>query len=130
MSRYFFEEESVENKIKADLKFFTDHVFEIQEDDKYAVILHNDPINSVDFVVRVIRSVFGYGTPKSTWLMLKAHFTGKSTLWIGSLKKAEEKQSAMIQHGPDPAMLHKGAQPLTVTVEKSEVSRGHHFSKS
>ncbi len=87
---------------------------------KYFVVLHNDPINGVDFVTRVIHAVFGYGMRKSAWLMRKAHFTGRSTLWMGAKGEAEQKRNEMIAHGPDPNMLHKGAQPLAVTVERNE----------
>ena len=85
---------------------------------RYAVILHNDPINGVDFVVRVINKVFGYGFAKAVWLMLKAHTTGKSTLWLGGKHEADSKKFKMRAYGPDPAMRRKGARPLTVTVEK------------
>ncbi len=85
---------------------------------KYSVILHNDPINGVDFVTRVINEVFGYSTGKAFWLMLKAHVTGKSTLWVGPQKDAASYQQKLIGKGPDPNMVHKGAEPLTVTIER------------
>ena len=87
---------------------------------KYAVILHNDPINGVDYVTKVIKNVFGYSTSKAIWLMLKAHFTGKSILWSGSNVEASRKKDKMISFGPDPNMLHKGPEPIKVTVEKQE----------
>ncbi len=91
-----------------------------QEDDsgKFAVILHNDHINGVEYVTKIIKEVFGYGTGKSIWLMLKAHFTGRSTLWIGPLKEVEKRKNKMISYGPDPNMVHRGALSLRVTVEK------------
>lgn len=118
MSTSFFETDDIERRLKSVPNFALDKVLDRQEPAGYAVILHNDPINGVDFVVRVISSVFGYGALKSTWLMLKAHFTGKSLLWLGRLDPARAKQAAMIRYGPDPNMRHKGARPLTVTVEK------------
>ena len=39
----------------------------------YAVILHNDDLNGMDFVVGVLRKVFGYTVPKCFELMLEAH---------------------------------------------------------
>ncbi|MGF1528771.1 MAG: ATP-dependent Clp protease adaptor ClpS [Candidatus Competibacterales bacterium] len=99
-----------------------DWLDEITQDDragKFAVVLHNDPFNSVEYVTKVIRAVFGYSLAKAVWLMLKAHFTGKATLWLGARLEAERKKAAMIAHGPDPLMVHRGAQALTVTVEKS-----------
>jgi ATP-dependent Clp protease adaptor protein ClpS len=87
---------------------------------QFAVVLHNDPINSVEYVTKVIMKVFGYGTGKSVWLMLKAHFTGRSILWLGSHSEASDKQRKLIACGPDPSMIHRGAEPLTVTVEKQD----------
>ena len=84
---------------------------------KYAVVLHNDPINGVDFVTRVIKSVFGYPTRKAIWLMLKAHFSGSSLLWSGSYNQALDKRNKVISFGPDPAMVDKGAEALKVSVE-------------
>ena len=84
---------------------------------KYAVVLHNDPVNGVDFVTSVIKSVFGYPTRKAIWLMLKAHFSGSSLLWSGPYKQAVGKKDKMIAFGPDPAMVHKAADPLNVSVE-------------
>lgn len=55
----------------------------------FAVILHNDPVNSVEYVTKVIKEVFGYKTRKAVWLMLKAHFTGKSRLWTGPRERAK-----------------------------------------
>ncbi len=95
-------------------------LFQHEEPGKYAVILHNDPINGVDFVTGVIKKVFGYSTGIAIWLMLKAHFTGKSRLWCGPYRQAREKMSSMISFGPDPNMVHKGAETLRVTVEKNE----------
>ena len=91
-----------------------------EKSDKFAVILHNDPINGVEYVAKIIHAVFGYSMSKSIWLMLKAHFTGKSTLWIGPRHSAEQKRQQMIAYGPDPNMKARGAQPLTVTVEKTQ----------
>ena len=93
-------------------------LFETEHTGQFAVILHNDPINSVEYVTKVIMKVFRYSTGKSVWLMLKAHFTGRSILWSGSHSEAHDRQRRMISFGPDPAMVHKGAEPLTVTVEK------------
>lgn len=85
---------------------------------RFGVILHNDPLNGMDYVVKVIKSVFGYGAAKAVWLMLKAHFTGKSVLWVGDEAAALQKREEMVAHGPDDRMVEKGARALTVTVEK------------
>ena len=57
----------------------------------YAVILHNDDKNTMEFVVGVLRRVFGYTLEKCVRLMLEAHKKGKSAVWIGALEVAELK---------------------------------------
>ena len=44
----------------------------------YAVVLHNDPVNDFEYVVRVLRKVFHYGGGKCFWMTLQAHVTGRS----------------------------------------------------
>ncbi len=83
----------------------------------YAVVLHNDEVNGIDYVVRTIRKVFGYGMTKAIWLTLKAHTTGRSHLWTGHKEHAEFKADQMKSCGPDPFMKRKGALPLRVTIE-------------
>lgn len=119
MSVWYFDSEhelDAPSKILLDQKL--DELFQSEEEPGiYAVVLYNDPVNGFDFVTKVIKDVFGYSTRKAIWLMLKAHFTGKSQLWSGAFNKASEKRKAMVSFGPDPNMVHKGAQALQVTVE-------------
>jgi ATP-dependent Clp protease adaptor protein ClpS len=82
----------------------------------YAVVLHNDDLNGFDFVIGVLRKVFNYGWMKAFWLTLKAHLTGQSIVWSGSLEVAELKAARVRSCGPDPKGK-KGVTALTVTVE-------------
>lgn len=83
----------------------------------YAVVLHNDDINGMDFVVGVLRKVFNYGRVRAVWLMLKAHVTGRAIVWTGSLEVAELKADQLRSCGSDPNMKHRGAPPLGVSIE-------------
>src|SRR5262245_3429163 len=83
----------------------------------YAVVLHNDDINGFDYVIGVLRKVFNYGRLKAFWLTLKAHVTGRSVVWSGSLELAELKADQIRSCGPDPAASSRGAATLVVTVE-------------
>ncbi len=120
ISRLFFERDINDTDSESVVEEWLEELTQEELAGKYSVVLHNDPINGVDFVTRVIHAVFGYGMRKSAWLMLKAHFSGRSTLWVGARRVAEQKRNEMIAHGPDPNMLHKGAQPLAVTVQRNE----------
>ena len=83
----------------------------------YAVILHNDDKNGMDFVVMVLRKVFGYTATKCIELMLEAHEKGRSVVWVGAMEVAELKADQIHSCGPDPDAQPKGAQPLAVSVE-------------
>lgn len=83
----------------------------------YAVILHNDDLNTQEFVVSVLRKVFGYTVEKCVELMLEAHEKGRAAVWIGALEVAELKADQIRSCGPDPVQKAKGATTLGVTVE-------------
>ncbi len=83
----------------------------------YAVVLHNDDLNGMDFVVGALRNVFRYSTAKAMWLMLRAHAGGKCHVWTGVREVAELKAEQLKSCGADPHMAARGAQPLSVSVE-------------
>ena len=83
----------------------------------YAVILHNDDINTFNHVVGVLRKVFNYGRLKAVGLTLAAHKTGRSVVWSGMLEIAELKADQIRSCGADPERKAFGAGPLGVTIE-------------
>lgn len=83
----------------------------------YAVILHNDDVNTFEFVVSVLRKVFHYGMVKAFTLTLKAHVSGRSIVWSGALEVAELKADQIRSCGSDPVRADDGALALRVTVE-------------
>ena len=83
----------------------------------YAVILHNDDLNGMPFVIGVLRKVFGYGVVKCIRLMLEAHQKGRAVVWVGALEVAELKADQVRSCGADPLAAPRGAQPLAVSVE-------------
>ncbi len=83
----------------------------------YAVVLHNDDLNTMDFVVEVLRKVFRYPVETCVRLMWEAHLRGRAAVWVGSLEVAELKAEQIRACGPDPTQRHRGAQPLGVSVE-------------
>lgn len=83
----------------------------------YAVILHNDDLNTQFFVIMVLRQVFGYTPEKCYELMREAHEKGRAAVWVGALEVAELKADQIHSCGADPATADRGAQPLSVSVE-------------
>jgi ATP-dependent Clp protease adaptor protein ClpS len=84
---------------------------------RYAVILHNDDVNTAEFVIGVLQKVFHYDQPKAFQLMLRAHVSGRSAVWTGVLEVAELKADQIRSCGGDPLRAADGAGPLRVTVE-------------
>ena len=83
----------------------------------YAVILHNDDVTTMEYVVAVLRKVFGFTVEKCVQLMLEAHGSDRAVVWTGAMELAELKADQMISCGPDPDRVKVGAEPLRVTVE-------------
>ena len=81
----------------------------------YAVVLHDDDVNTQPFVVAVLMKVFGYPLDDCRRLMHKAEEHGRVAVWVGPHEVAEFKADQMVGCGPDP--LRPGAEPLRVTVE-------------
>ena len=55
----------------------------------WKVIVLNDPVNLMNYVVMVFRKVFGYGEQKAIKHMQEVHELGKSILWTGEREQAE-----------------------------------------
>lgn len=53
------------------------------------VIVWDDPVNLMDYVVYVFQDVFGFGVDKATRLMLMVHNEGKAVVFSGLREPAE-----------------------------------------
>ena len=62
------------------------------------VIVHNDPINLMDYVTHVFQIVFGWQRQKAEVHMLQVHNQGKSVLARESMEKAEFYVHALQQY--------------------------------
>ena len=58
-------------------------------DKPWKVIVLNDPVNLMNYVVMVFKKVFGYSDTKATKHMMEVHELGKSILWVGEREQAE-----------------------------------------
>ncbi len=55
----------------------------------WQVVVLNDPVNLMSYVVMVFRKVFGYSPEKARKHMLEVHHEGRSILWTGEREQAE-----------------------------------------
>ncbi len=55
----------------------------------WQVIVHNDPVNLMSYVVMVLQKLFGYSKERATVLMMQIHNDGRAVVADGSREQAE-----------------------------------------
>jgi ATP-dependent Clp protease adaptor protein ClpS len=55
----------------------------------WKVVVLNDPVNLMSYVVMVFKRVFGHGETQARRHMLEVHEQGRSVLWTGEREPAE-----------------------------------------
>lgn len=68
-------------------------------DRPWVVVVWNDPINLMSYVVYVFQKLFGYSREKATKLMLDVHYKGKAAVSSGNREQAEIDVSRLHAHG-------------------------------
>jgi ATP-dependent Clp protease adaptor protein ClpS len=71
----------------------------IETDRPWIVIVWNDPVNLMSYVVFVFQKLFGYSRDKATRLMLQVHHDGKAAVSEGTREKAEADVARLHAHG-------------------------------
>jgi ATP-dependent Clp protease adaptor protein ClpS len=72
---------------------------DVAPDLPWIVIVWNDPINLMSYVVFVFQKLFGYSKEKATTLMLDVHHKGRAVVSSGSREKAELDVFRLHEHG-------------------------------
>ncbi len=65
----------------------------------WQVVVWNDPVNLMSYVVWVLRSLFGHSKDEATRLMLQVHHQGRAVVSSGPLEKAELDCHRLHHHG-------------------------------
>jgi ATP-dependent Clp protease adaptor protein ClpS len=65
----------------------------------WVVIVWNDPVNLMSYVVYVFQKLFGFSREKATRLMLDVHHKGKAVVSQGNREQAEADVSRLHAHG-------------------------------
>ena len=71
----------------------------VEPDIPWVVIVWNDPINLMSYVVYVFQKLFGFSREKATKLMLDVHNKGKAVVSSGPREKAEADVYRLHAHG-------------------------------
>ena len=64
-------------------------VTELRLEGVWRVVVLNDPVNLMSYVVLVFKKVFGFDESTARRHMLEVHELGRSIVWIGLREKAE-----------------------------------------
>src|SRR5574342_92292 len=78
----------------------------------YRVIIHNDDVTPMDFVVHVLKTIFYQSNPKAFEIMLIAHITGLA--YVQTLPKSEAEKRISKAHfaaGLEGYPLHFSMEP-------------------
>ena len=75
-------------------------------DKPWIVVVWNDPVNLMSYVVFVFQKLFGYSREKATELMLDVHHKGKAAVSSGNREKAESDVYRLHAHGLWATMQH------------------------
>jgi ATP-dependent Clp protease adaptor protein ClpS len=67
----------------------TETVTELRLEGVWRVVVLNDPVNLMSYVVLVFKKVFGFDEATARRHMLEVHEQGRSIVWSGHREKAE-----------------------------------------
>jgi len=76
-----------------------DEGLDIRPDIPWVVIVWNDPINLMGYVVFVFQKLWGYSREKATKLMMDVHEKGRAVVSSGSRERAEADVYRLHAHG-------------------------------
>lgn len=66
-----------------------------QPADHWRVVVLNDPVNRMSYVVMVLRRVLGFAESRARQHMLEVHEQGRSVVWTGTREQAEAHMFAL-----------------------------------
>jgi ATP-dependent Clp protease adaptor protein ClpS len=64
-------------------------ITELQQEAAWRVVVLNDPVNLMSYVVMVFKKVLGFDEARARKHMLEVHEQGRSVVWIGVRETAE-----------------------------------------
>ncbi len=78
----------------------------IETEGVWKVVVLDDPVNLMSYVVLVFKKVFGFDETTARQHMLEVHEQGRSIVWVG-LREQAEHYAFVLQHWHLTAVLEK-----------------------
>ena len=95
-----------------------EHV-EVKRQPPYNVILHNDDDHSFEYVILMLKELFGYPEEKGFQMAEEVHNKGKVIVCTTSMERAELKRDQIHGFGAD-YRLSASRGPMTAMIEPAE----------
>ncbi|MDO4628991.1 MAG: ATP-dependent Clp protease adaptor ClpS [Planctomycetia bacterium] len=86
---------------------------------QYRVMLWNDDDHSFEYVIRMMRSIFGYDKTRGMIIACGVHACGKTPVAVLPLEVAELRREQIRQFGPDP-LIEGSISSMYATLEPIE----------
>jgi ATP-dependent Clp protease adaptor protein ClpS len=99
-------------QIAPDIKIIEEQQEDTELEPLYRVIIHNDDVTPMDFVVQILKTVFYLSNDKATDIMLTAHITGIA--YVQTLPRSEAEKRINKAHfaaGLEGYPLHFSLEP-------------------
>ena len=84
-------------KSKENQKF--NELFDISDEDKKVLVLHNDDYNYFDFVIKTLVKVCKHTETQAEQCAMIVHLKGKCDVKLGDYKQLKPMKEALIDHG-------------------------------
>ena len=101
---------TVESDVKIDEKIIID----VKEPPKYNVILLNDDITPMDWVIDILKKIFKHSDESAEYLTLTIHNEGSAIVGTYNYQIAEQKSLEVV------SLSNRNAFPLRATIEQTE----------
>jgi ATP-dependent Clp protease adaptor protein ClpS len=102
----------IAREITPEIEIIEEHAEETELEPLYRVIIHNDNITPMDFVVHILKNHFYLSNPQAADIMLTAHVYGSAYVQTLSKTEAERRISkAHAESGNAGYPLHFSTEP-------------------
>ena len=89
---------------------------EVKRQPPYNVILLNDDDHTFDYVIRMLKELFGHPEEKGYQMAMEVHKRGRVIVCTTSLERAELKRDQIHAYGPDP-LIARCAGSMSAEIE-------------
>jgi ATP-dependent Clp protease adaptor protein ClpS len=85
----------------------------------FKVVLYDDDLHTFEYVIEMMRKVFGYPKARGLEIAMEVHNSGRVVTFVGSKEPAEFYCDSIRAYGPDPR-IPRSSGSMSATVEPAD----------